>query len=59
MKLTRDTEYSAILQDTHLTRLHDAEYCTDRIDAFITLTALLWLMVLCHMIDADEDGNRV
>ena len=34
-ELTRDTEYSLVLQNTHSTRLHDAEYYTDRIDAFI------------------------
>ena len=36
-KLTRDTEYSVVLQDTHSTRFHNVEYCTDRIDSFITL----------------------
>ena len=34
-KLTRDTEYSVVLQDTHSTRLHDAEYYTDKISMFI------------------------
>jgi hypothetical protein len=58
-KLTRDTEYSEVLQDTNLTRLHNAKYCSDRIDVFITLTALLWLLVLFNMIDADEYRNRV
>ena len=45
-ELTRDTEYSVVLQDTHSTGLHDAEFYTNRVDTVHVCTVLTLVMVL-------------